>query len=71
MTRGPSSNAPTIGGTPRATVRPASVKPPADWQKDEGPPAPQAVEFTGQEIKGRPDPVRYGDWELKGIAVDF
>lgn len=19
----------------------------------------------------RPDPTRYGDWELKGIAVDF
>ena len=52
-------------------VRPASVKPPADWQQDDGPPAPQAVEFTGQEIKGRPDPVRYGDWEMKGIAVDF
>jgi hypothetical protein len=19
----------------------------------------------------RPDPVRYGDWELKGLAIDF
>ncbi|HUI19531.1 MAG TPA: DUF1674 domain-containing protein [Methylocella sp.] len=25
------------------------------------------------EVKGRngPDPVRYGDWEVKGIASDF
>lgn len=67
----PTPRSPTIGGTPRATERPANVKAPVDWQHDDGPPAPQAVEFTGQEIKGRPDPVRYGDWEMKGIAVDF
>lgn len=26
-----------------------------------------------EEIKGRggPDPVRYGDWEVRGIATDF
>lgn len=26
-----------------------------------------------QELRGRrgPDPVRYGDWEIKGIACDF
>ena len=26
-----------------------------------------------QELQGRdgPDPVRYGDWEVKGIASDF
>lgn len=71
MTAEPARDSPTIGGTPRATVRPANIKPPANWQQDGGPPAPQAVEFTGQEIKGRPDPVRYGDWEMKGIAVDF
>ena len=61
----------TIGGTPRAKRRPAGVSAPAHWQKDDGPPAPQAIPFEGQEVKGRPDPVRYGDWELKGIAVDF
>ena len=71
MTVGSAPDGATIGGTPRATVRPATVKPPANWQHDDGPPAPQAVEFTGQEIKGRPDPVRYGDWEMKGIAIDF
>ena len=28
---------------------------------------------TPEELGGRdgPDPVRYGDWEKKGIAVDF
>jgi hypothetical protein len=62
---------PAIGDTPRATQRPAGVKPPAHWAADDGPPTPKAVHHAGQEIKGRPDPVRYGDWEAKGIAVDF
>jgi hypothetical protein len=28
---------------------------------------------ASREVKGRagPDPVRYGDWEVKGIASDF
>ena len=64
--------APTIGGTPRATQRPAGVKPPAHWRQDDSPPpAPRAVPFQPQEVKGRPDPVRYGDWEIKGLAIDF
>lgn len=66
-----SDSADSIGGTPRARTRPASARPPAGWVRDDGPPEPQAVEFEGQEIKGRPDPVRYGDWEHKGIAIDF
>ncbi|MCC7393390.1 MAG: DUF1674 domain-containing protein [Sphingomonadaceae bacterium] len=58
--------------TPRATQRPAHIQPPAHWQKDGGPPAPRAVAHQPQSPKGdMPDPVRYGDWELKGIAVDF
>jgi len=32
-------------------------------QKDE-----QAIELGGRD---GPDPARYGDWEKKGIAVDF
>jgi hypothetical protein len=49
--------------------RPAHVKPPAHWTP--GPPAP-APEPMKREVDplGR-DPTRYGDWELKGIAVDF
>ncbi len=67
----PPPDSATIGGTPRATSRPDGVKPPSGWQPDAGPPAPEAVPFKGLVEKGRPDPVRYGDWELKGIAIDF
>jgi hypothetical protein len=35
--------------------------------------AAQAQEERPKEINGRdgPEPVRYGDWEVKGIASDF
>lgn len=33
------------------------------------PPAPPAEKEVGG--RGGPDPVRYGDWEKGGIAVDF
>ena len=32
------------------------------------PPPPVAKELNGRQ---GPDPVRYGDWEVKGIASDF
>jgi hypothetical protein len=32
------------------------------------PPAARAKEYNGRE---GPDPVRYGDWEVKGLASDF
>lgn len=33
----------------------------------------EAQEHAPKEIGGRegPDPARYGDWEVKGVAVDF
>ena len=31
--------------------------------------APLPAELGGRE--GGPDPARYGDWEKKGLAVDF
>ncbi|GGA60815.1 DUF1674 domain-containing protein [Nitratireductor aestuarii] len=33
----------------------------------------EAQEQAPKEIGGRegPDPARYGDWEVKGVAVDF
>lgn len=34
-------------------------------------PAPHADETPPAGEEGRPDPTRYGDWEKKGIAVDF
>lgn len=53
--------------------RPAHVKPPAHLSPNTPVPAPQEV-TPGEEWGGRKeglDPTRYGDWELKGIAVDF
>lgn len=47
--------------------RPAHVKPPAHLSKS--PPVPKPGPM--KQIDDPLDPVRYGDWELKGIAVDF
>jgi hypothetical protein len=60
-----------IGGTPRAAKRPAHVTAPADWT-NEPVPAPKAIaaEPDAEQPGGR-NPVRYGDWELKGLAIDF
>ncbi|MDX2210325.1 MAG: DUF1674 domain-containing protein [Sphingopyxis sp.] len=33
-------------------------------------PAPPAIEPAENQPGGR-DPVRYGDWEYKGLAIDF
>jgi hypothetical protein len=55
--------------------RPEHVKPPAYLSKSppvpepgEAKPGPEADPADGP---ARLDPVRYGDWELKGIAIDF
>ncbi|MDR6831983.1 MULTISPECIES: DUF1674 domain-containing protein [unclassified Sphingopyxis] len=61
----------TIGGTPRAVKRPAHVKAPADWTTSPVPPPAPIREEKAEEQPGGRNPVRYGDWELKGIAVDF
>ena len=36
-------------------------------------PDPLPLPGAGTEVGGRngPDPVRYGDWEKSGLAVDF
>lgn len=52
--------------------RPKHVQAPAYLGKSPPVPKPEAVdqaEPAGEE--GRPDPTRYGDWEKKGIAIDF
>ncbi len=57
----------------RSGKRPAHVKAPKHLSKSPPVPEPQAREFVGK-ADGKDmvhDPVRYGDWELKGIAVDF
>lgn len=50
--------------------RPANLKPPAYLSKSPPVPKPQPVETKDDDPLGK-NPVRYGDWELKGIAVDF
>jgi hypothetical protein len=50
--------------------RPAHLKPPAHLSPNTPVPAPEARERPQDDPLGR-DPVRYGDWELKGVAVDF
>jgi len=47
--------------------RPANVKPPAYLTPS--PPVPQPA--PAKDKTDPLDPTRYGDWERKGIAVDF
>jgi hypothetical protein len=52
--------------------RPKHVKPPAYLSKSPPVPEPAAAESSqpaGEECG--PDPTRFGDWEKKGIAIDF
>jgi hypothetical protein len=51
--------------------RPDHVKAPDYLSKSPPVPKPRAVTHRPLADEDRPDPVRYGDWELKGIAVDF
>ncbi len=51
--------------------RPAHVKAPAYLSKSPPVPKPGAAKPGPAPDPERPDPVRYGDWELKGLAIDF
>jgi len=54
--------------------RPDHVKPPAHLSKSPPVPEPEPI---GKEAESKDkdrdglDPTRYGDWERKGIAIDF
>jgi hypothetical protein len=50
--------------------RPAHVKPPAYLTPTTPVPKPEA-KFQPDHDPLERNPVRYGDWELKGIAIDF
>tara|TARA_R110000824_G_scaffold3839_11_gene18386 strand:+ start:11137 stop:11319 length:183 start_codon:yes stop_codon:yes gene_type:complete len=50
--------------------RPAHVKAPAHLSPNKPVPQPDPLE-KAEEIVGKKGPTRYGDWEHKGIAVDF
>jgi hypothetical protein len=49
--------------------RPDHVKPPEYLSPNPPVPVPQEVERKEDPLDR--DPTRYGDWELKGVAVDF
>lgn len=66
-----SSETETIGGTPRAMKRPAHVRAPAGWTNSPVPPPAPIREDSAEDQPGGRNPVRYGDWELKGLAIDF
>jgi hypothetical protein len=52
--------------------RPPHLKPPAYLSKSPPVPRPAPADAApGEEPGGRLSPTRYGDWEHKGIAVDF
>ncbi len=50
--------------------RPPHVKPPAHLSKSPPVPKPEPLVRPEDDPLGA-DPVRYGDWERNGIAVDF
>ncbi|WP_246104731.1 DUF1674 domain-containing protein [Sphingomonas xanthus] len=52
--------------------RPKHLDPPTYLSKS--PPLPMAAPVDPEPPAGeemRPDPTRYGDWEKKGVAIDF
>ena len=51
-------------------ARPAHLKPPAHLSASPPVPAPALVKAPEHDPQGL-NPVRYGDWEHKGIAIDF
>ena len=57
----------------RTQTRPAHLDPPKYLSRSPPLPEPEplldAVPPAGEEE--RPNPTRYGDWEKKGIAIDF
>jgi hypothetical protein len=57
----------------RSRKRPRHLDPPKTLSKSPAVPKPGEVTNNvppaGEE--GKPDPTRYGDWEKKGIAIDF
>lgn len=50
--------------------RPPHLKPPAYLSQNPPVPKPELVTPPAKDPLGK-DPTRYGDWESKGIAVDF
>lgn len=51
--------------------RPDHVKPPAHLSKSPPVPEPEPLDKDVAAEKDPSNPTRYGDWERKGIAIDF
>jgi hypothetical protein len=54
--------------------RPDHVKPPAYLSKSPPVPAPDPIDTVQdheRDFDGSLNPTRFGDWERKGVAVDF
>jgi hypothetical protein len=52
--------------------RPPHVKPPAHLSKSPPLPTPAPAKPDAEHGgRGGLDPVRYGDWEINGLAIDF
>lgn len=52
--------------------RPPHVKPPAYLSPSPPIPEPEEIKPDVENGENRnDDPVRYGDWVIKGIAIDF
>jgi hypothetical protein len=58
---------------PGTVKRPKHLKPPKYLSKSPPVPKPGPARKAGPPAgeEDRPDPTRYGDWEKKGIAIDF
>ena len=54
--------------TERSTKRPQTFRKPAHWSDA---PAPEPAQPNAEADPEGLSPTRYGDWTLKGIAVDF
>ncbi len=68
-TDGPGQTMPSDGAYERRALTPAAQRALAEAAaRRASEVAPRPRELNGR--KG-PDPVRYGDWEVKGVATDF
>ncbi len=59
--------------TPRAPLPPAAQRALAEAEARRRAAEKENIHMAAKEIQGPsgPEPTRYGDWEIKGIASDF
>ena len=62
---------PTPQAAPKKALSPAAQRALAEAEARRRAAAKAPQPPTEEQGRGRLDPVRYGDWEVKGIASDF